>query len=669
MKHRIAVSVALIAALCAVVYVRAQEAPIEQFFRTFTADWVRTNPNQATSTRYFAGTEQDTLETQVTPFNRNDWRRRRVELAKRGLATLATFDRAALTDAQRLSADVMRWQLEVVVEADNYRDYAFPLEQFQGANIDLPNTLSVVHPLNSAKDGRNYLARLGQVAGRMDDAVAEARELARKRMIPPRFILNATIEQMREFAGTAASQNPLVTALRDRLPAAVPQAERVELQRTAERMVASDVYPSWQRAIALLESLLPKATDDAGLWRLKGGDAAYAFNLRRYTTTTLSADQIHRIGLREVARIEGEMDAILRRLGRTGGTVAARIARLEKDQAYPLTEDGRTQIIADANAIVADAQQRSKQLFDTVPSAAVVARAFPRFRENNAAANYTGPSRDGSRPGTVQIPLRPNRMTKFSLRTLLYHEAVPGHHFQIALELEHASNPRFRQVRAFGGIPALSEGWALYAERLAAESGWYRDDPEGLLGQLDMALFRARRLVVDTGLHAMGWTRQQAIDYGIEPSEVDRYVVYPGQACAYMLGQLKIVELRDKAQTALGARFSPRAFHDAVLKTGTVPLPLLEQQVDAYIRSASRDRKTLGRSSVTARRSGTVAFASPTRNGAPHAVAQNRHAFSRTADCRHGSNASPIETAAGTRCPAFAARLNWQSLRGIRPTS
>jgi uncharacterized protein (DUF885 family) len=592
MRHRTLAGVALVVTLGAGAGAfgqpsipRAQAASIDDFFRTFTDDWIRTSPNSAISARYFTGPEQDALESRITPANTPAYKRRRVELARRGIATLATFDRTGLTDSQRLSADLMKWQLEVVVEAEKYDDYAFPLEQFQGANIDLPNTLTVVHPLNDEKDAGHYLSRLNEVDDRMGEAIAQAKRLAGKGMIPPRFILRATITQMQEFIGTPPAQNPIVTALRDRLPPSIPQPKREELQFSAERIVASQVYPAWQKAIALLESLVPKATDDAGLWRLKGGDAAYAFNLRRYTTTTLSAEEIHQIGLREVARIEAQMDAIFRKMGRTTGSLNDRIAQLQKDQAYPLTEAGRTQIIEDANAIIKDAQQRSMQLFDRVPKAQVVARAFPRFRENNAAANYSSPSQDGSRPGTVQVPLRPARMTKFGLRTLMYHEAVPGHHFQIALELENNANPRFRQIRAFGPIPALSEGWGLYAERLAAESGWYDDDPEGLLGQLEASLFRARRLVVDTGIHAKHWTRQQAIDYGIEPSEVERYVVYPGQACSYMLGQLKLVELRDKVQKALGDRFSPKAFHNAVLMTGTVPLPLLEQQVDAYIRT------------------------------------------------------------------------------------
>ena len=223
-------------------------------------------------------------------------------------------------------------------------------------------------------------------------------------------------------------------------------------------------------------------------------------------------------------------------------------------------------------------------LFDKTPKARVVVQPFPRFREANAAANYNSPAPDGSRPGTFQYPRRVERMTKFGLRSVVYHETVPGHHFQIALQVENKDLPRFRQIGAFGGISALSEGWGLYAERLAAESGWYGDDIEGRLGQLDFELFRARRLVVDTGLHAKRWTRQQAIDYGIEASEVERYTVYPGQACSYMMGELKILELRDKAQAALGAKFSVREFHNAVLRTGTVPLELLERQIDAYIR-------------------------------------------------------------------------------------
>jgi uncharacterized protein (DUF885 family) len=355
-------------------------------------------------------------------------------------------------------------------------------------------------------------------------------------------------------------------------------------------MVSAQVYPAWKRAIAELESQLPQSTNDAGLWRLEGGTAAYAYFLRRFTTTSLSGEQIHEIGRREVDRLEKEMDRVLRSLGRTEGPLNRRIETLKKDLGYPLTEDGRTAIMADVGRILADAQTRSAALFDQVPKSPVVAQPFPRFRQANAAANYNAPAPDGSRPGTFQIPLRPERMTKFGLRTLVYHETVPGHHFQVALQVENPGLPRFRQINAFGGAAAMAEGWGLYAERLAAEAGWYDGDPEGLLGQLDSALFRARRLVVDTGIHLKHWTRQQAIDYGIEASEVERYVVYPGQACSYMIGQLKIVELREKAKQALGAAFSDRAFHAVVLGTGTVPLEILERRVDGYIAASGTRR-------------------------------------------------------------------------------
>ena len=239
--------------------------------------------------------------------------------------------------------------------------------------------------------------------------------------------------------------------------------------------------------------------------------------------------------------------------------------------------------MADIDAMIRDADKRPKALFDLRPKAPVIAQPYPEFRWASAAASYTAPPLDGSRPGIFQMPLRPESMTKASLRTLVYHETIPGHHFQVAFGVENPQLPKFRQVRALGGISAISEGWALYAERMVAQEGWYEGDLEGLLGQLDDELFRARRLVVDTGLHAMRWTRQQAIDYGIEASEVERYVVNPGQACSYKIGQLEIFRLRDKARTALGQRFNIKEFHNVVLSAGSVPLTVLEREVDTYI--------------------------------------------------------------------------------------
>ena len=562
---------------------------IADFFREFTDDWVRHDPDLATLTRYFSGAEQDRLERQLTP-RTMEWRRDRIRRARQGLAELRRFDRSHLTNAQRLAADVMEWQLDMRVREEPFLDYTFPLEQMNGTNVVLVEALTVRHPLATERDAENYVAALGQVAARIDESTADARRLEARRFIPPRFILAATIKQMESFAEMAPARNPFVTAFADRIGAveSLPPRKREQLRVEAEKVVASQIYPSWTRALAVLRAQAGRATDDAGLWRLSGGLDAYSYFLGYYTTTRLTPDEIHEIGLMQVNRIETEMDRLFRKIGRADGSVKDRIEKLEIDLQYPnpRSDESREQIMSDIDGIIRDAERRAALLFDKRPASPVVARPFPTFREANAAANYNAPAPDGSRPGTFQYPRRIENMTKFGLRSTVYHETVPGHHFHIALQVENKELERFLQLRTFGGISAITEGWALYAERLAAESGWYGDDVEGLLGQLDAELFRARRLVVDTGLHSKKWTRQQSIDYGIEASEVERYVVYPGQACSYMMGQLKIIELREKAKQALGDRFSLRNYHNVVLTTGVVPLDMLAHEVDGYIKSA-----------------------------------------------------------------------------------
>ncbi|GAB2515184.1 DUF885 domain-containing protein [Lysobacter humi (ex Lee et al. 2017)] len=560
-------------------------ARVGAFFEAFTDDWMRRNPNAATASRYFGGATQDALDRGITP-QTETFERETVALARRGLTDLARFDRAAMSETERVSADLMRWQLQSIVDGEPFGDLQFPLNQFSGANVALPNLMTVIHPVGNARDAENYVARLRLFDERMGEAVRESRAQAAKGILPPRFILQATIAQMRQFVAPEPARNPLVATLAEKLGgvSTVDATRRAALVAEAAQVVDGEVYPAWRAAIAELEGQLPKSTDDAGLWRLPNGAAAYAQRLRQFTSTDLTAEQIHALGLREVARIEAEMDTILRSLGRTQGPVKERIEKLEADLAYSDDAAGRAKIMADIDTMIRDAEKRADALFDIRPKTPVIARPYPEYRWASAAASYTAPPLDGSRPGVFQMPLRKDRLTNFGLRTLVYHETVPGHHFQGALAVENAGVPKFRQIRAFGGISAFSEGWALYAERLAAEEGWYEGDPQGRLGQLDAELFRARRLVVDTGLHAKRWTRQQAIDYGIPPSEVDRYVVMPGQATSYKIGQLEIIRLRDKARAQLGARFNPREFHNLLLLTGTVPLTLLEQEVDAWIR-------------------------------------------------------------------------------------
>jgi uncharacterized protein (DUF885 family) len=557
----------------------------------FAEEWVRASPQLATHSQYFSGAEQDGLDRQLSMIGEWDWAfgskalADRAAQARRGLEALDRFDAASLTPQQRTSAAVIRWSLEDVVRLAEFPHYRYVLDQFNGFQLDLINTLTQSHPIRRARDVENYLARLTLVAGRVDEAIAEARAAQAAGVLPPRVIIQRMIEQLDGFLKTPARQNVFVTTLATRIASMrepVSDDVRASSMGAAEKTVGDAIIPAYQRIRAMLQEQLPKATDDAGVWRLPRGAEYYAAQLATYTNTSLTADEIHAIGLREVARIEGEMDAILRQLGYSNGTVNERYRQLEAAVQPKGPGDPRPQILADAEKWVRDAEKRAALVFDKTPRAPVEVRREPAFTEKTAAAHYTDPASDGSRPGVYYLPLPGPPYELVRMRSLAYHEAVPGHHFQIAMQQE-ADLPKYRRLLVFAGSSAFTEGWGLYAERLADENNWYEGDPPGRLGFLQMQLLRARRLVVDTGIHAKRWTRQQVIDYGITPQEADRYIAWPGQACAYMIGQLRIIELREKARMALGDRFSIKAYHNLVLETGSVPLEVLGQEVDAWI--------------------------------------------------------------------------------------
>jgi len=565
----------------------AADATFDRFTDSFAADWMRADPSETTRAQFFTGAEQDALDRQLTPITK-EARTARVAMAQRGLVKLQEFDRAKLDPDQRVSAAMLEWQLNEIVQAEPFEDHRFVFQQFSGLQVGLVNFLSQTHPIRNKRDVENYLARLELVAGQIGEGIFQAKEHATRGFLPPKFILTSTIAQFDRFLVGPPAQNVLVTSLDERAVKLkdLSTEDRAAFVGAAEKITGESIIPAFRRARALLEAQLPLATDEAGVSRLPNGDKAYANALRRLTTTDLTAEQIHAIGLKEVARIEAQMDALLRPLGYTEGSIKQRMEKLETDSQPPAEPDPRPALLAEFTRLVRDAEQRAALIFDLRPKAPCEVRREPPFTEKSAAAHYTLPARDGTRPGIFWAPLPGPKFGIIGMRTLVYHEAVPGHHFQLALQLEMPGLPRFRQDRIFGFISAHGEGWALYTEQLAAENGWYAGDPKGLLGQLNAELFRARRLVVDTGLHAKHWTRQQAIDYGISASEVERYVVWPGQACSYKIGMLKILELRAKAQAALGAKFSLKEFHNVVLRTGSVPLSVLEQTVDSYIRAA-----------------------------------------------------------------------------------
>ncbi len=558
----------------------AQSPSIDQFFENITAEWMRAQPEFATSARFFPPAEQDVLDAKLSPPS-VERAHARIARARDGLKALAKFDRRTLTPSQRLSAEFLQYMLDDIVAEDPYLGLDFPINQFRGTQTSVTSLLTDTHPIRHRRDADNWLARLEAFGPLLDQESKTMADRARQGVRPPSFILSETVAQMQRFIAPPPEKNIIATSFAAKLQKANIEGAP-QLNAAALKLLTGSLYPSYRRALDSLATIGAKATPEAGLRRLPKGLDAYAFYLRRYTTTNLTADQIHQKGLDEVKRIESEMEALLKPLGYTTGTIAERYSKLSADHVYPNTPHVRDQILADYQRMIDDANQRSAADFLHRPQAKCIVQRIPEYQESNAAANYQTPPRDGTRPGIFRVPLPGPTFSKVRMRSLTYHEAIPGHHFQLALQVENSTLPRFRQSNPFGGLSAFTEGWGLYAERLASDLGWYRGDPVGDLGRLDSELFRARRLVADTGLHTKGWTREQAIAYGIPKSEVDRYVVMPGQACSYKIGQLKILELRDRAKARLGPRFSLKGFHDVVLSNGSIPLAILERIVNEW---------------------------------------------------------------------------------------
>ncbi len=575
----------LVAAWCAIAaHAHAGDPAFDAWADGLAAEAMRADPERATRTQYFRGDEQDALDRRLTPITRA-YRAEQAAFARRALAELAGFDREELDATQRASAALIEWHMQEQVRGEPFEDHRFVFDQFGGLHVRLVRFLTQIHPVRNRRDVENYLARLGDVAATMDEGIAQARDAAERGFLMPDFITQSAIGQFDRFLGDAPATNAFVATLEERAADVeeLPAADREALVAEAEKIVRESVIPAYERARALLVEQLPQTGPDAGLWRLPRGADAYAYALGHATTTQLAPQEVHETGLREVARIEAEMDGLLRQLGYDQGSVRQRFEQLNKDLQPAAEPDPRPALLARYEEILADSLARAQALFDLQPQAPCVVLREPLITEQTAAAHYTTPARDGSRPGVFWAPLPGPEFKMLNMRTLTYHEAIPGHHFQLALMQELPDLPRFRQDGIFGRNSANAEGWALYAEQLAAEAGWYEGDVPGRIGQLEAELFRARRLVVDTGLHAMKWTRQQAIDYGMPAHEVERYVVMPGQACSYKIGHLKMLALRERAKAELGENFELREFHNTLLRAGNVPLPLLETIVNDWI--------------------------------------------------------------------------------------
>lgn len=518
------------------------------------------------------------------------------EFARNNLATLRRYDRAGLDAGQQLSYDVLEWFIANGVDGEPWMFHDYPVNQLFGIQNNLPTFMVTTHQIRDAETARDYVARLNKFPWKFGQALEGLKLREEKGVLPPKFTVEKVLTEMRGFVQAAPEDHLLYTHLRDALSKldGISETDRSEILQDGRQAVAGSVLPAYQSLIAYFEGMQSKVTASNGVWALPDGDRYYAWCVKRHTTTDLAPEQVHRIGLDEVGRIELEMDAILRAQGYARGTVGQRLAQLSVEPRflYPDTEDGRLQILADYQAIIDDISKGLEPYFALKPVMGVRVDRIPKFKEKTApGAYYDAPPMDGSRPGVFYANLRDvKEIYRWSMRTLSYHEAVPGHHFQIAIAQELKGIPTFRKLGLF---TAYSEGWALYAERLAKELG-YQENPFDDLGRLQAEMFRAVRLVVDTGMHHKRWTREHAIDYmraktgnpeGDVVAEIERYLVMPGQALAYKMGMLKILELRELTKRELGPAFNLRDFHNVVLGNGALPLTVLQARVQDYIAS------------------------------------------------------------------------------------
>ncbi|NOT75755.1 MAG: DUF885 domain-containing protein [Cyclobacteriaceae bacterium] len=529
---------------------------------------------------------------------------------KEDLEILKSYDFESQSPANQLNTQILQWFLTTQAESEPYFYHDYPVNQMFGVQNNLPSFLESAHKLRDASDADAYIARLSKFDTKFDQVLEGLKIRESKGIIPPRFVIDRVLSEMKGFTGQGKEKinleegqpNPIQTnilfanfknkidTLKD-----ISDADKKELISRVEKEMQQTVFPAYQKLIDYFTALKEKATDDDGVWKFPDGDNFYKYQLKQNTTVSLNPEEIHNIGLSEVARIKKEMWEILKSEGYkdTTRSIGETVQAISKEERFLFSNDdaGRKLALAEYDRLLEEINSNLDSAFDIRPKSKLEVKRVPAFKEEgSAAAYYNGPPMDNSRGGTFYVNLRDlHEIVKFGMKTLAYHEGIPGHHFQIAIQSEIESVPMFRNIL---GTTAYAEGWALYSERLAWELGFYKNDPFGNLGRLQAEMFRSVRLVVDTGIHHKRWTRQQAIDYmvantGMPTSEVtteiERYVVMPGQACAYKIGMLKILELREKAKTALGEKFDLRKFHNAVLKNGSVPLELLEMIVDKYI--------------------------------------------------------------------------------------
>lgn len=512
--------------------------------------------------------------------------------AEENAVRLSKYSFEELTREQKVSYKIFSWMLNHAVEGRKFLIHDYKIHQMDGVLAALSALLTQFHVLETADDIHNYIARLYKIPQQFQQTLEVLALQQARGIVPPRFTVEKVIAIIKALTPEQVEENVFYRRLEEQV-GKIDIHHRSAILMEAHRVLQEEVYPAYNKLQGYYEQLLETGLENNGVWALPEGEAYYTYMLQHHTTTDLSADEIHALGLKEVARIHREMRQIFVQEGMNDAnkSVGALVHAFSKDQKfyYPNTEEGRKQCLADYCSILERSRKELSHLFDLKPNVEVMIQPVPRHEEEGMpAAYYYRPSMDGSRPGTFFVNLRNMaEVPKYKMETLAIHEAEPGHHFQCALQ----NMMDIPMLRKNGWYTAYGEGWALYTEKLAYEQGFYSSS-FAKLGHLCDELLRAVRLVVDTGIHHKRWTREQAVAYMEEATgfhrnslvtEVERYFVMPGQACAYKIGQHKILELRQRAKEALGEKFDIRIFHNVILAVGCVPLTVLEEVVDQYI--------------------------------------------------------------------------------------
>jgi uncharacterized protein (DUF885 family) len=600
-RRNVLLSGAALSALAFAGPVRAESASggaakLNALFDQFISEDLDRSPIQTTSLGLDVGaraSEKSKLDDLSLAAIADDKKRNTDQLAR-----LKAFDRNSVSGLDQVNYDVVLYGLQTGDDADKRYDYGpagagapYILSQLTGSYAFVPDFLDSQHQIETKADADAYLARLEAFAVGLDQECEVVRHDVGLGVVPPDFALAKTLKSISALRDMPAGQSVLAASVARR---AKEKNIAGDYQAQAEKIVAEKIYPALDRQIAHVKDMQSHATHDAGVWKLPKGDTYYPDSLIAWATSTMPPAEIHKTGLDIVKESTAKIDVIMRAHGMTKGTVGERLRGMFNDPKfrYPNTDAGKEKLLADLNLKVQAVRAKLPAYFGARPKADVIIKRIPKYTEMTQSGGYYQPgSLDGRRPGSYYINLRDTaEVPSWTLPTLTYHESIPGHHLQLSIQQE-AALPLLRKTSFFS---AYIEGWALYAEQLADEMGMYADDPFGKIGQLHDQMLRAVRLVIDSGLHAMRWTREESVKYFVdtlgdqEPSavsEVERYCVWPGQACGYMLGKLTFLRLRDKAKMALGAKFDIHEFHDAVLLSAAVPLSVLEKLVDRYIAS------------------------------------------------------------------------------------